>query len=310
MTAVKAPAAQPRRGFWHRARVLSPDQMLLGQYKLTRRQKLEMYARGTALSQLASPVSAAVYFLLTQVAYMVRYGGTVTTLVYLKDPWDRLPVHVQNLLHQHWFTGQVAPAWWVVARHDARHFFEGVLIVLLIGSVTVGLSRKPRKRLSNRAVAARFVLALPVALLCAAPAIAFFAWVLPSVFHVDISHAGASLGGYPGEWIGKGAWELTLIGIAGGLGAKRVLAPAQSEVQLISLEKKLTDGETPKRWWRPVYGSAYVNRYEYLRVSGHECQPHGKTMGAFMTLAAPVFLFLLGFGVWLLYFGPAAGAGH
>lgn len=307
MTATQAPG---RRGLLRRARALSPDQILLGQYRLTKRQKLEMYARGTALSQLASPVSAAVYFLLTQVAYMTRYGTTTVTWVSLKDPWDRLPVHVRNLLHQHWFPAQVAPHWWVVARHDARHFFEGVLIVLLIGSVTVGLSKKPRKRLSNRAIAARFALAVPVALACAAPAIAFFAWVLPGVLHVDVSQIGLSVGGWPGEWIGKGSWQLTAIGILGGLGAKRLLAPAQDSLQLISLEKKLAGAETPKRWWRPVYGSAYVNRYEYLRASAHECRPHGKAMGAVMTLAAPVFLFLLGFGVWLLYFGPAASGGH
>lgn len=305
-----ATAAPQRRGLLRRARALSPDQILLGQYKLTRRQKLEMYLRGTALSQLASPVSAAVYFLLTQVAYVTRYRTTTVTWVYLKDPWDRLPVHVENLLRQHWFAGQAAPSWWVVARHDARHFFEGVLIVLLIGSVTVGLSKKPRKRLSNRAVAARFILALPAALLCAAPAIAFFAWALPGVFHVDVSSVGANVGGFAGEWIGKGSWQLTIIGIIGGLGAKRLLTPAQDSLQLISLEKKLAGDETPRRWWRLVYGSAYVNRYEYLKAGRHQCRPHGKAMGAVMTLAAPVFLFLLGFGVWLLYFGPAASAGH
>lgn len=307
MTATQAPA---RRSLLRRARALSPDQILFRQYKLTKRQKAVMYLRGAALSQLASPVSAAVYFLLTQVAYTTRYGTTTVTWLYLKDPWDRFPVHVQNLLHAHWFAGQVAPAWWVTARHDARHVFEGILIVLLIGSVTVGLSRKPRRRLSNRAIAARFALALPAAVPGAALGIGFFAWLLPDVLHVDISQAGLGVGGWLGEWIGKGSWQLTIIGILAGLGAKRVLTPAQDALQLISLEKKLAEGETPKRWWRPVYGPNYVNRYEYLRAERHECKPHGKVMGAAMTLAAPVFLFLLGFGIWLLYFGPAASGGH
>ena len=303
-------ATAGQRGLLHRARILSPDQILFREYKLTRRQKLEMYLRGTMLSQIASPVSAAVYFLLTQRRWGFQDPGGGWVSVSLKDPWDRLPVHVQNLLHAHWFHGQSAPAWWVVARHDARHVFEGILIVLLIGSITIGLSKKPRKRVSNRGIATRFALAPLAAVPGAALGIGFFAWLLPSVFRVDVSQVGLSIGGWPGEWIGKGSWQLTIIGILAGLGAKQVLTPAQDAIQLISLEKKITDGETRKWWWRPVYGANYVNRFEYLRASRHSCQPHGKAMGLVMTLAAPVTLFLLGTGIWLLYFGPAATAGH
>jgi hypothetical protein len=101
------------------------DKALLNRFKLRGDKRLIMIVWGLVLAQLAAPIGSAIYFLFTQVAYKTTYGGTTMTWFYLKDTYDRLPVHVSNLLGANWFTSQAAPAWWVVARHDFRHVTSG-----------------------------------------------------------------------------------------------------------------------------------------------------------------------------------------
>jgi hypothetical protein len=286
-----------RRGL----RRLSPDRLLFRQYKLTREQKFGMIAAGIVLSQIASPVGSAIYFLITQVSYQARYNNTVTTLWYLRDSWNRLPVHVRNLLHAHWFNGQAAPAWWVTARHDARHVLIGFLITLMVSALTIGL--KNRKRASGRHMLASIPLALLAAAPVAAAAILFFLKVFPQLSRVGF------VSGFPWltEWLGKGSIQLTITGILAGFPAKWVLARTMDTLQLMSLEKKLATGATERWWWKWVYLPNYRNRYAYLKATDHEPQPHGKAIGVVLALGSPVFFFLLGFGIWLLYFGPAKG---
>ncbi len=76
----------------------------------------------------------------------------------------------------------------------------------------------------------------------------------------------------------------------------------------MSIEKKLADGDAEQWWWRFVYPPNYRRRFEYLKASGYEPGPRGKAMGLILALSAPVFLFFLGYGIYLRYFGPAAGA--
>jgi hypothetical protein len=290
-------AVTTRRGL----RRLSPDRLLFRKYKLNRQQKFEMIFAGLVLSQLASPVGSAIYFLVTQVSYQAKYKNTVTTLWYLRDTWNRLPVHVENVLHAHWFTGQAAPSWWVTARHDARHVLIGFLITLMVSALTVGL--RERKRASGRYMLASIPVALLVAAPVAAGAILFFVKIFPQLSRVGF------VAGFPWltEWLGKGSIQLTITGILAGFPARRVLARTMDTLQLVSLEKKLASNATPRWWWRWVYLPNYRNRYAYLKAADHQPEHHGKTLGVVIALASPVFFFLLGFGIWLLYFGPAKG---
>jgi len=292
------------RGSWLRRRVrqISPYQLLFRKYKLTKKQRAVMFAWGFVLAYIATPVGNAIYYLATQVRYGTQNAGAPWfILFYLKDTWDRLPVHVQNLLGAHWFTGQGAPPWWVTARHDARHVLIGILILLLVGSVTIGLSGKPRKRVRPAWIALSPVTTLIAAIPGAAVGIVIFvktpvgSWVM---------RWGARTGFPPVDvWVAKGTWQLTLIGLlAGYFFARRVFNPVADTIQLTSIEKHITERETPKWWWKLVYPPNYRNRYALIVAEGRPCQPHGKTMGVIMFLAAPVFLSLLAYGIWLTYF--------
>jgi hypothetical protein len=290
----------------HRTRQqLSPQRLLFRQYRLTRAQRRVMMIWSVALSQVASPVGSSIYFLVTQVAYQVRYGGTIITLWYLKDTWDRLPVHVGNLLRLHWFPGQSAPPWWVVARHDARHVLIGLLIVLMVRSLTIGMSEKGRKRAGALRILASPLAVLAAGAVPAAAGILFFTRAWPGVMQVGFGGGSAA---WLSEWLGKGSWQLTLIGMLAGLGAKRAFDPVADTIQLMSIEKKLADGDEERWWWRFAYPPNYRRRLAYLKATGYQPRPRGKAMGLILALSAPVFLFLLGYGVYLRYFGPAAAA--
>lgn len=289
-----------RRGL----RRLYPQQLLWSKYKLTRTQKLVMTLWSVALSQVASPVGSSVYFLSTQVAYQVRYGKSTVTLWYLKDTWDRLPVHVENLLGQHWLASQDAPAWWVDARHDTRHVLIGLIGILLVRSLTIGFKENPRPRASLLRIALSPLAVLAIGTAVAAVLIVFFARIFPAVMHVGFISGNSWLT----EWLGKDSWQLTLIGVIAGLAAKWAFDPVADTLQLMSIEKQLADGDTERWWWRYLYPPNYRARFAYLKASGYEPRRHGKTLGVILVSALPVFLFLLGFGVWLVYFGPASSA--
>jgi hypothetical protein len=291
---------------FHRGlRQLSPDRLLFRQYKLTPRQRLVMLGWAVALSQLAAPVGSSVYFILTQTRIVWSYPkqGAVLASGYLGDAWDRLPVHVENLLHAHWFPGQAAPPWWVTARHDARHVLIGFMVALLIGSVTIGLKQR------KRATFLSAVLSIPLALLAAA--------VVATPLILASSHMG-QLGlstGNPwlADWLGKGSTQLLIIGLAAGFAAKPVLARTLDTVQLLFLERRLLTQYEPQPWYPPNYR----DRFRLLVAQGHTPPVRGHIPAAaaslFMSalaLATPVFLFLLGYGIWLLYFGFAVNASH
>lgn len=290
---------------------------------------------GLVLSQFATPIGSAIYYLATQVSYLVRAAHTSGTLTLVgsnppADWWNRLPNHVQNLLHQHWGLGASAPSWWVTARHDARHVLIGVLVVLLVGSVTIGLAKVRKHTIHNKLAPVfgwerkepqvaerkrlgpgRMLASVPLAFLAAAaaatPLILFFARVTPVVDHWGISTGNAWIEG----WLGKGSLQLTVIGIVAGFAARKVLASTFSTLQEMAVEKRAARNDAPPRWYPPNY----QKRYGELANDGVEAPAYGRVMaalqqlmGLFLSLATPVMLFLLGFGIWLLYFGPAAGA--
>lgn len=295
-------AVQERRSWWHRtARSMTPDQLLFGQFKLSKAQRAEMYVRGFALSQVALYVGSAIYFLVLQRTYGFHDPNGKWNAFGLKDFYDRFPVHVQNLLGTHWFASQLAPGWYLTARHDFRHFLIGMLVTLMVGSLTIGLSRKVRK-CSDWGIFGRLLLAPVAAAPVAAVLIGLFAWFLPHVAHWDVSQAGVAVGGTFGQWLGRGAWQVTLIGIAAGLAMRVILHPAFDRIQLISLEKKLAAGWNPGFRHRVIYGSAYVNRYELLCAEKHDPEQHGMWLGLLSSVSGFLFLVFLGWGIWLNFF--------
>lgn len=305
----------------NRAKTLDP----LAQYKLKTSEKLEMVGRGAVLSQIAVPIGSALYFLWFQMHYLFQYqepNGTYGSFinVWLKDPWDRLPVHIQNLFHSAVFGihSQAAPLWWVTARHDFRKVLIGFIAALLIGSITVGFKKY------ERASVKRMILSVPVALTAAGAVatglIAFFAVGLPKLANWIAGHPvnaggfGLSGGGnYVLIWLGKGQIELLVIGIISGIIAKKILARTFATIQLMSIERNIAQHDpVPTGVRRLIYGANYVNRYEYIlaevEAGRHEVQLGRPVIGIAIASMAPGLAFLAGFGIWLNYFGPAAGA--
>jgi len=296
-------------------RNLSPEKLknrlLLKQFKLTPSERLEMAGRGALLSQFAIPIGSAIYFLLFQVAYQTDYKGDTRTWFYLKDTWDRLPVHIQNLLHNRMFgiTDQAAPLWWVTARHDFRHVLIGFLAVLLVGAFGVGL--KNYEPVSKARMALSVPLSFIVASLVAAGGIAFFAWHPVSAFLGKIGANPAIP--FVGDLVGKGTLQLTVIGVLAGLAARKILAPTFAQLQLMSIDRNISQGDNPTLGWkRFVYPANYRNRFKLVsrqcEEGTHTATLGSRWLGIALSFAVPAATLLLAFGVWLNYFGPAAGA--
>lgn len=287
-------------------RFVDPDKLLLKQYKLSKSERLDMLIRGLLLSQVAVFIGSSIYFIFlqTQLRWSYPKGKMKFFNLYWADLWDRLPIHVEHLFGAHWFgASQAAPAWWVTARHDFRHVLIGVLAALLIGAITVGLKR--RKRASVTHMVLSVPAALVVAIIVATALILFFDWATPFMKHFGVSTGNP----YVENLVGKGTIQLTLIGIVTGIFVKRfVLARTFDTVQLMSLERNIDQGSTEKWWWKYVYPPNYRKRFKYLIASGHQCLPHNRWLGITLSVCAPILLFWLGFGIWLLYFGPAAHA--
>ena len=110
MTAV--PLAQPRG-----RREKSTD---LPKIKLLSWLGIESILWGVVIAHLVKWAVSFAYFASFQVRYAIGYGKGTWTVWYLKDWWDRLPVHVANLLGQPWFKSQAEPLWWITWRHGQR----------------------------------------------------------------------------------------------------------------------------------------------------------------------------------------------
>lgn len=280
-----------------------PDKKVLKEYKLSLTQRIPMLLTMVLLLEVATAVGSAIYFLFTQVSWQTRYGNKTTTILFLKDAWDRLPVHIDNALHVSWFgTSQVEPSWWVTARHDTRHVMIGFIAALLVGAVTIPLKNR------KRATTLRMVLSVPaafvVALVVAGGMIVAMNYVTPFMSHIGTTTGNPIVS----NLIGKGTLQLTIIGVVAGIAAKTVLKPTFDTIQLMSIERNIAQGDTEKWWWKIVYPPNYRNRFKYLVDTGHECEVGNRWLGLVLTVGAPFFVFLLGVGIWLLYFGPAAHA--
>lgn len=298
-----------RRG---RKKLIDPEKLLLKQYGLSKWERVEMLVRGAILSQFAVPIGSALYFLWFQMRYVWSYqrkDGTTATFINisLKDTWDRLPIHIDNLLNRPIFAplGTVhEPAWWVVARHDFRKVLIGVLVTVLVGAIKVGFKKyKPASTL-------RMVLSVPLAFI-GAIATAAVLIVLFRQLPTVLTHFGTSENiTYISDWLGKGQIELLVIGILAGLVANRILARTFATLQTLSIERNIAQGDTIHGIKMVLYGANYRKRWAYIKhkvdEEGYEARLGSKWLGIMLVCVAPVLPFLLYFGVWLLYLGGPA----
>lgn len=267
-------------------KMLDPDKLLLKQYSMRKRDRIGLIARGTLLGLLATPIGSAIYFLITQTDYHVGYPkkGQTFANVYLAHTWDHL----------------INAPWWDTARHDVRKVLIGFLAMLLIGAVTIGF--KQRKRASPTHMVLSVPFAFVAAIATAGALILFFNWAVPSMQNWGLGTNEATIS----QWIGSGTLQLTAIGLAAGFVAKRIMHRTFDTVQLMSLENKIKAGKTEQWWWKIVYPPNYRRRFQYLVAANHQGPEHKRWLGITISLAAPFLTFLLAFGIWLDYFGPAA----
>ena len=296
--------------------IIDPDKLLLKQYKLSPGEKLEMILRSLVLSQVAVLIGSALYYLFWETHYTVTHGqpdGSTGSFINisLKDTWDRLPVHIDNLLHRGLFyqLGTVdSSATWDTARHDVRHVMIGFLTVLLIGSVTVGLKNYKRATWSH--VAWSVPTAFFAAIGTAAALITLFAYhPVASWF----SHTGTNPDlPYAGQFIGSGALQLTLIGVLAGIVAKLFLNRDFATLQLMSIERNIDQGDSVTGIRKFIYPAAYRNRFDMIKDKvdnrGYKCKAGSKWIGITLVLATPVIALLIATGIYINYFGPAVGA--
>jgi len=287
----------------HRLRKVNPAQAVFSQFKLNNKAKVVMFLRKLVVAQFAALVASSAYYIptQTQLTWSAPKANAVITQGYLGDTWDRLPVHIQNLLHYPVFGmhGQAATLTWITARHDTRHLLIGLFGAIMIGAYTVSL-KAGRKRRSTWGMIASVPLAFLAAGVVGAPLI----WVATH-FHFGVNTSSA----YLNQWVGTGM-PVLIVGILAGFAAHFVLAGTFDTLQLIALEKRQANGDVEKWWWKIVYPETYRNRYDLLINEGHVPEKHGKLMGTLMALSTPVLLFMAGFGAWNLYFGFASAAGH
>jgi hypothetical protein len=299
-----------------RRKIISREMLLLQQYNLSKWERGEMVVRGAVLSQFAVPIGSFLYFLWFQMHYLVTYqnsDGTTGSFVniWLKDPWDRLPIHIDNLLHLSLFAplGTVdEPAWWVDARHDFRKVLIGFVVTLLLGAITVGFKKRKRATIQHMA------LMVPLAFLAAGGTATLLIWGFLALPHV-VSNAGTTNSvPYVRDYLGSGQLELLIIGIVSGLVAKLFLARTFDTLQLISIERNIAQGDTIDGWKRFLYGANYRKRYAYLQgrveEGSYQVELGHPVVGILLIALTPFMLFLLGGGIWLLYFGPATGTAH
>lgn len=281
------------------------DKLLLKEYKLTKAERLEMLIRGLALTQIAVLIGSALYYLWTQVHYLIQHGqrdGSTASFinVNLKPVWDNLPVYLDNALHTGWFAHVLPPDVWDTARHDVRKVLIGFIAFALVGALTVGLKKY------KRATWKHVVWSVPAA---------FFSTILTAsgLIFLSIKFWPSGWGAsnsipYASQFIGSGQIQLVLIGALSALPARLLLARDLATLQLISIDRNIAQGEVVTGVRKFVYPAAYRRRWRNEVKEGNKGNLGSRWLGITLTVVAPALIFLTAFGGWLNYLGPAAGA--
>lgn len=270
---------------------------------------IESIGWGIVIAHLVKWAVSFGYFATWQVRYAVGYGSTLFTVVYLKDFWDRLPVHVQNLLGQHWFPGQDEPAWWVTWRHDIRD-----VGITLIATIIVRLMfAKPKYGVDDNPGPAVYLTRIPLAIGAALVPIAIvgiIAWKLPWLTHhgVEVPARYGAAAAASNEWLAAGTWIASAMGILGGLVATRVIQRVADDIQWFWAERSAAKlrAEGLLSTGRVLGTPAHRLRVHWLMDNSPDLPVRSPWLVRIMVAVAFLSLLAAGAGAWLNLVGPAA----
>jgi hypothetical protein len=273
---------------------------------------LESVLWSVGIGHLAKWAGNFAYFASVQVRYAVGYGNGLWTVWYLKDAWDRLPVHIGNLLGEHWFASQAAPEWWFTWRHDIRD----VGIALAATIAVQFLFTKPRHPADDRLTVRQYVTAVPVALGAALIPIAIIgvlAWKLPWLQQHGWQ-VPASFGALASEvngFIAAGTWITAVMGIAGGIAAKPFIRRVADDIQWFFAERsagriRSSSALGKLRGTRVIGTPAHRRRVRWLLDNRPGLPARNPWLVRGLLAAGFIVLAFAAAGAWLTLAGPAA----
>jgi hypothetical protein len=273
---------------------------------------LESVLWGVVIAHLVKWAVSFGYFAAFQVRYLVGYGQSTWTVWYLKDWWDRLPVHVANLLDQPWFKTQAEPLWWITWRHDIRDVTIAVVATIIVEL----LFAKPKYPADDQPGLRVYLTSIPLAIGAALVPIAIVgvvAWKLPWLmqhgYRVPASYGAAA--SEANGWIAAGTWITVLMGILGGLAAKRIIQRVADDIQWFVAERsaakiRSNTGLGKLRGHRVIGTPAHRLRVRWLLANKPDLPARnpwlvrGLLVLGFLVTAASIA------GAWLNLVGPAA----
>lgn len=285
--------------------------------KLLSGKGLEMIAWSFVIAHLVKWAIDALYYLFVQCRWYLPSppGSKPFTVWYLKDSWDRAPVHISNLLGLHWFGGsQVAPEFWVTDRHYARD----VLIGLVVGVIITFLFIKPHHPEDADVSPWAYVWSVPKAILWAVPGIAIvaaLAWKLPWLHnHGFYVHGGSALANEINGYVMAGTWVAVAMGVAGSqVFARFANRKAADAAQWFYAERsaaviRSNTGLGKLRGTRVIGTASHRVRVHWLLDNNITVQPHSVWSVRILTFVMGVGVLLAGYGAYLTLAGAAAGA--
>jgi hypothetical protein len=269
----------------------------------------------------------ALYYIFTQVTYLTEAKHGQPTAIFGSIPpgdwWDRLTVHIANILGLHNSilnnNGAASPLWWITWRHDIRYVVIGVLAGVVITMLVSG-PRAERRSYAWYRLAATPVLAL--------------AWALPGVLAgglliwrvaflrtggLTLSPSWGILGHEIGQWSSAGKIALVIIGLLGSqLFAKYASKGPADEAQWLYAGRKANKILHERTGRLAAVGNftdavvigppGYRSRVHYLVDNGIVSEASSEGVVVVLWLGAVLLLILAGYGAWLTLAGPAAGA--
>jgi hypothetical protein len=279
---------------------------------------LESLVWAAAIAHLVKWAVSFGYFAAFQVRYAVGYGQGTWTVWYLKDWWDRLPVHVQNALNGlgwrvHWFSTQNEPLWWITWRHDIRDVTIAVVATIIVELMFA----KPKYPVDDNPGLRVYLVSVPLALLAALVPIALIGvlawkvpWLLQHGYRVPASYGAAA--SEVNGWIEAGTWITVAMGVAGGLVAKRIIQRVADDVQWFFAERSAgkirAESALSLTGSRVIGTPAHRKRVHWLldNVTLDELPSRSPWLVRGLLIAGFFAVAFAAAGAWLNLVGPAA----
>lgn len=275
---------------------------------------IESVLWGVVIAHIIKWAVSFSYFAAFQVRYLVGYGKGTWTVWYLKDWWDRLPVHVANLLGQPWFQTQAEPLWWIIWRHDTRDVTIAVVATIIVELMFA----KPKYPVDDNPGLRVYLTSVPLAIgaaLVPIAAVGVLAWKLPWLTQHGLmvpAHYGVAASEING-WVAAGTWITVLMGILGGIAAKRIIQRVADDIQWFMAQRsaakiRSSSGLSALRGERVIGTPAHRLRVHWLldHVTLSELPARNPWIVRGLLVLGFFTLVFAGAGAWLNLVGPAA----